>query len=374
VSDTWWSGSWNDGVIQRFDSAGDILASFYVGVAVSGLAFDPTNARLYALTNHDVLLGYDVYVFDTRNGMNAVGAFNVTSGGTPVLSANGGAGMDFACDGHLWLVDSASKTIYEVETNESNVCAFQDIPWLTEDPTQGTVAAGASLPVTCTFDSTGLSAGQRLAQLLIATDTPYPVTLVPVDFTVRFHDVTDGSLFDPAIYAAAGAGIMPGCDPAAFNFCPTSQVTRADMAGFILRAVHGASFVPTPYAGAFADVHAGDYNADYIQSFYDEGYTAGCGGGNFCPGAVHTRGQTAVFILKAKHGTSYVPPSCSTTHVFDDVPCPATPGAPFGDWIGELFVESITAGCGGNSFCPDAGIPNQQMAAFLVKAFGIPTP
>ena len=49
------------------------------------------------------------------------------------------------------------------------------------------------------------------------------------------------------------------------------------MAGFVLRAVHGAAFVPTPYAGAFGDVHAGDYNADYIQSFFEEGFTAGCG-------------------------------------------------------------------------------------------------
>jgi hypothetical protein len=144
------------------------------------------------------------------------------------------------------------------------------------------------------------------------------------------------------------------------------------MAGFILRGVHGADFVPSPYAGAFSDVSAGDHNADYIQSFFDEGYTAGCGGGNYCPDAVHTRGQTAVFILKGKHGPSYVPPSCQTTHQFDDVPCPPTAEAPFGDWIGQLSVEGITAGCGGNNFCPNAGTPNQQMAAFLVKAFGLP--
>ena len=184
---------------------------------------------------------------------------------------------------------------------------------------------------------------------------------VPVDFTVRFLDVDDASIFQAFIYGAAGAGVMPGCDAAAFLFCPSAQVTRADMAGFILRAVHGAAFVPTPYAGAFNDVHAGDYNADYIQSFFEEGYTVGCGGGNFCPGAVHTRGQTAVFILKGEHGTSYAPPSVRSTHAFDDVPCPPTPEAPFGDWIGQLFMEGITAGCGGNDFCPGAGIPNEQM-------------
>jgi hypothetical protein len=195
---------------------------------------------------------------------------------------------------------------------------------------------------------------------------------VPVDLTVRFLDVSDASLFQAFIYAAAGAGVMPGCDPAGFLFCPAGLVTRADMAGFVLRAVHGPDFVPAAYAGAFGDVQAGDYNADYIQSFYDEGYTVGCGGGNFCPAAVHTRGQTAVFILKGEHGPSYVPPPCGTTHVFDDVPCPPTAEAPFGDWIGQLFLEGVTAGCGGNDFCPTAGIPNQQMATFLVRAFSIP--
>jgi hypothetical protein len=165
---------------------------------------------------------------------------------------------------------------------------------------------------------------------------------------------------------------MPGCDPAGFLFCPSALVTRADMAGFILRAVHGADFVPAPYAGAFDDVQAGDYNADYIQSFFDEGYTAGCGNGDYCPDATHTRGQAAVFILKGTHGPDYVPPPCATTHQFDDVPCPPTPEAPFGDWVGQLSVEGITAGCGPTTFCPDAGIPNEQMGTFLVKAFSIP--
>ena len=372
VDDTYYSGSWTDGVINHFDSKGTILDSAFVAVPISGLALNSSNGRLYALTNHDVLGGFDVYVLDTRNAYNLIGGFYVTSGGSPVISPLGGAGLEIDCDGHLWLVDSNAQMIYEAETEETGVCAYQDIPWLSEAATGGTVSAGSSFPVVCTFASTGLTAGLRLGLLKVGTDTPYEVAAVPVDLTVRFSDVSDTNPFEAFIYAAAGAGVMPGCDSAVFQFCPAALVTRADMAGFILRGVHGAAFVPEAYAGAFLDVSAGDYNADYIQSFFDEGYTVGCGGGNFCPDAVHTRGQTAVFILRGKHGASYVPPPCSSTHVFDDVPCPPTPGAPFGDWIGQLYVEGITAGCGGNDFCPNAGIPNQQMAVFLVKAFGLP--
>jgi hypothetical protein len=372
ADDTFYAGSWNDGVIQHFDASGTILDSAYVAVPISGLAFNSANGHLYGMTNHDLLQGFDVYVFDTRNHFAVIGAFSITSGGVPVLATNAGAGMEIDCNGHLWLVDQVTQTIYEAETEESDVCGFEEIPWLSEDPVQGTVAQGSTLPIACTFDSTGLSPGLRQAQLMFHTDTPYAVAPVPVDFTVRFLDVSDASIFESYIYGAAGAGVMPGCDPASFLFCPSALVTRADMAGFILRAVHGANFVPTPYAGAFGDVHAGDYNADYIQSFWDEGYTAGCGGGNFCPDAVHTRGQTAVFILKGTHGPSYVPPPCASTHVFDDVACPPTTEAPFGDWIGELSQEQITAGCGATTFCPDAGIPNEQMGTFLVKAFDLP--
>ena len=376
LTDTYYAGGWNEGVIYHVDGAGTVLDSTFVAIPISGLAFNSRTGHLFALTNHgpppQAML--DVFVFDTRNGMSVVGGFNVTQSGQPIpgLLAFGGAGMEIDCAGRLWLVDQSSQTIFEVESGESTACAFNDIPWLSESQTEGSVAATSTLPIVCTFDSTGLAAGLRQAQLKLRTNTPYKVAPVPVDLTVRFLDVSDGSLFDPYIYAAAGAGVMPGCDAAAFLFCPTDLVTRADMAGYILRAVHGADFVPAPYAGAFLDVSAGDYNADYIQSFFDEGYTAGCGGGNFCPDAVHTRGQTAVFILKGEHGPDYAPPPCGTTHVFDDVPCPPTPEAPFGDWIGQLFLEGVTAGCGGNSFCPTTGIPNQQMAVFLVKAFRIP--
>jgi hypothetical protein len=376
LSDTYYVGGWNEGVVYRIDGTGAVLGSWFVALPIAGLAFDSTTGHLFVLTNHSgpPQATLDVFVLDASRGMSVVGAFNVTQNGVPVpgLSLFGGAGMELDCRGRLWVVDQADQTVFEVESGEPRPCAFNDVPWLSESPTSGVVPASSTLPVACTLDGAGLTAGLRQAQLKLTTSTPYPVPPVPVSLTVRFLDVADGSLFDPSIYAAAGAGVMPGCDPAAFLFCPTAQVTRADMAGFILRAVHGPAFVPAPYSGAFNDVQAGDYNADYIQSFFDEGYTVGCGGGNFCPDAIHTRAQTAVFILKGRHGTSYAPPPCAATHQFDDVPCPPTPEAPFGDWIGELFVEGITAGCGGNSFCPATGIPNQQMAAFLVRAFGLP--
>ena len=41
------------------------------------------------------------------------------------------------------------------------------------------------------------------------------------------------------------------------------------------------------------------FAVDYIEGLYNEGITAGCGGGNFCPNGPITNGQMAVFLVKA---------------------------------------------------------------------------
>jgi hypothetical protein len=62
---------------------------------------------------------------------------------------------------------------------------ISDVPWLSEDPVAGTVPAGGSLPITVTFDATGLSVGDYFAGLRIrpsgAPRFDVPVTLHVVD-------------------------------------------------------------------------------------------------------------------------------------------------------------------------------------------------
>jgi hypothetical protein len=371
VTDTYYSSALIDGVIYHFDGGGTVLDSSFVGLAIVGLAFNPSTGHLFGLVSHGAGDGFsDVYVLDPRDGYAVLGSFDITDGDGPVLSDFGQGGLELDCAGDLWTVDLLTTTIYAAESGETDACAAFDIPWLAEAPTHGSVLPALSngtanpFPVTVTFDATGITPGLRQAQLLIRTSTPYALPPVPVDFIVRFLDVPDESFAESYIYAAAGAGIMPGCG--GNNFCPNGVVTRADMAGFIERAVHGADYDPPAYAGAFGDVAPGDYNADYIQGLVNDGITAGCGGGNYCPNAVNTRAQMAVFILKGVEGSGYIPPPCAG--IFTDVPCPSL----FADWIEELFDRGVTAGCGGSNFCPNKNISNAQMSVFLVRAFGIP--
>ncbi len=158
-------------------------------------------------------------------------------------------------------------------------------------------------------------------------------------------------------------GITSGCGGT--SFCPDGTLSRAQMAVFLLRAEHGSAYVPPAATGlVFGDVPAGSFAAAWIERLAAEGITAGCGGGaNFCPNDPVTRAQMAVFLLKTEHGSSWTPPSASGD--FSDVPV----GNPFAPWVEALKDEGVTAGCGAGLYCPNAATRRGQMAVFLTKGF-----
>ena len=76
----------------------------------------------------------------------------------------------------------------EVFPGLSNCEASDDVLWLSESPITGTVAASAQKPITITFDASIPAVdqpGQYLAQLGVASNTPYQVAPVPVTMTVN---------------------------------------------------------------------------------------------------------------------------------------------------------------------------------------------
>ena len=115
----------------------------------------------------------------------------------------------------------------------------------------------------------------------------------------------------------------------------------------------------------FLDVPQADiFHAD-VEKVFRNGITAGCGGGNYCRNNPVTRAQMAVFLLKAEHGSAYVPPAC--LGLFNDVECTPTPAFAVG-WIEQLYNEAITSGCGGGNYCPGSSVTRAQMAVLLLKA------
>ncbi len=165
------------------------------------------------------------------------------------------------------------------------------------------------------------------------------------------------------------AGISGGCvTQPTLQYCPASTVTRAQMAVFLLRGMHGSSYVPPPASGTrFTDVSQASFGAAFIEQLALEGITSGCGGTNYCPNSPVTRSQMAVFLLRAKHGSAYVPPTASGTR-FGDIPA----SYPTAAWIEQLAAENITGGCSGVNYCPANPVTRDQMSVFLVRVFNLP--
>jgi streptogramin lyase len=179
-----------------------------------------------------------------------------------------------------------------------------------------------------------------------------------------FPDVPTSHQFYRFVENLFHNGVTGGCGLG--NYCPSSSVTRAQMAVFLLKGKFGSTHVCPPATGAvFNDVGSGDFAAAWIESLAGFKITGGCGGGNYCPNDSVTRAQMAAFLLKSEHGSAYVPPGCAG--IFGDVACPSL----FADWIEQLAAEGITGGCGGGNYCPNDPITRGQMAVFLVKTFGL---
>jgi len=164
------------------------------------------------------------------------------------------------------------------------------------------------------------------------------------------------------------AGVSGGCANNPLAYCPDDKVTRAQMAVFLLKTIHGVSYSPPSASGTvFGDVSANYWAAAWVEQFYAEGITSGCGGGNYCPDQVSTtRAQMAILLLRAKYGAAYTPPA--PIGRFNDVPTNYWAAA----WIEQLAAEGITSGCGGGNYCPENSLTRAEMAIFLVKTLNLP--
>ena len=217
-------------------------------------------------------------------------------------------------------------------------------------------------PTTITATSPALPAGSL--NNIVVTNTDLTGGTLVNGWVADFSDVPTAQQFHFQIAKLVANAITVGCGTGIY--CPLSSVTRQQMAVFLLKSKNGLCYVPPPCVGTFPDVPCSSNFAPWIEALAAAGITGGCGGGNYCPTNVVTRQQMAVFLLKTKHGSSYVPPVCSGD--FLDVPCPSQ----FADWIEQLAAESITGGCGGGNYCPAQAVRRDQMAAFLYNTFQFP--
>lgn len=155
-------------------------------------------------------------------------------------------------------------------------------------------------------------------------------------------------------------------------FDPYRRVLRSEMAHYLLRGKFGRGYdaskdIPHP-SGIFADVPPSHPDAAWIEKLYLENMTAGCSSDplRYCPNQYLTRAEMAVFLLRALHQSSYVPPAPSR-QTFVDVPLEHWAA----EWVEQLWQEGITGGCGETprKFCPDNYVTRAEIAVFLLRAF-----
>ena len=117
----------------------------------------------------------------------------------------------------------------------------------------------------------------------------------------------------PASHSAYGyiermyaLGITGGCSTSPMRYCPDSPVTRSQMAVFLCRATQQAPLIPG--SPTFADVPSSASFYGYVERLADAAswggtaVTSGCAVGPprlYCPYSPVTRGQMAVFLMRA---------------------------------------------------------------------------
>ena len=201
-----------------------------------------------------------------------------------------------------------------------NVTAGPGCGWTASASGFITLTSGASgtgngtVTFTVTANSTG---ADRTGTLTVAGQT---ITVTQRETATIFTDVNDPSqyYFD-AVNIMYAYGITNGCSAVPLEFCPNEDTTRGQMAVFIVRSVLGGdnfTYSPTPY---FTDVPPSYEFFKWIQKLKELGITNGCTATTYCPNDDVTRGQMAAFVIRARYGPTATF-NYPTTPYFTDVP------------------------------------------------------
>ena len=182
-----------------------------------------------------------------------------------------------------------------------------------------------------------------------AVSTTYDAAEAP--FTHTFTGLTN----DVTYYVGVTASYAPQADDEDSQFTATMEI------------------LATPYStmlstttSAFTDVQTDSYYYDAVNWAVANGITNGTSDTTFSPDTSCTRAQMATFLWRAAGSPNPV----ESVSPFTDVPADAYYAAAV-QWA---YEQGITGGTSATTFSPDASCTRAQMATFLWRNAGSPTP
>lgn len=176
---------------------------------------------------------------------------------------------------------------------------------------------------------------------------------VPYAQAATFKDVSTSYTFYEEINYLTSKGIITGYTNGTFK--PNESVTRSAAAIMIGRAL---GLDGTKRTTKFPDVSKDSVASGYIQSAVEAGIISGFTDGTFRPNEPVTRGQLAIFLVRAFD----LKDSIAVT--FSDV---STNSAAY-PYIGKLLAAKITAGYPDNTYRPNIAVTRGQFSAFMARA------
>ena len=336
-------------------------AAFFDVVASSGqlrtkatLDHETRDSYSFTMSVHD---GKDIHGnSDTTIDDEITVTITVTTGATrPPITGGGGGGGGGGEDPPVVVeIEGASFAAADSETvftaAVSDGTTTRSLRWTVGGPGGFTATSN-----TQRFSFVAPAGGTYTVSVTVEDITRQTLT-GSVTLTV-FGDIAGHQFADEIVWLAE-EGITLGC--AAHSYCPSSPVTRAQMASFLARALDLET--PRQRAG-FDDVDPSSAHAANIEALFAAQITTGCARDPlaYCPDRPVTRAQMASFLARALE--LEVPPQSAG---FDDV----DPSSAHAANIEALFAAQITTGCARDplAYCPNRPVTRAQMAAFLHRA------
>lgn len=298
------------------------------------------------------------------NGDAAPRSGSITISGRPYMVTQSAAGCTFEVTGPNAVLGGAASTVpYQLNIVTAPGCDWTAMAYPSFPVITGTASGRGSGKISFVLPQNDNAPRQGYITIGGQFWRFVQQSLVPVS---PFSDVPAGYPFAGSISLLKANGLSAGCGDG--QYCPEDPMTRAEMAAFIIRVLHGENF---SYSNQplFTDVGPANQYFKYVQKLREIGITNGCTATTFCPDASVTRGQMAAFIIRARLGLLY-------TDLFPVLAAPlfsdVGSGNLFFSYIQKMKELGITGGCTETQYCGNDTNTRGQMAVFLTRAFLLP--